>query len=364
MFYTPANLTKSSESPVFGPIPKHSSDFLQFVSYSRVCIYVNTAFFAIDPNTQQHNRALHSLTSETAGLFPLLTNAWRPALGTVLVLGLASCSLAPVKDFGESSKVGVAAAEKAYQTFDEEYIEARTISAGLRGELRPNHFNSLVSEKDSKLRAELLSSLGKYAESLETLANWDIRGNIAKSTATLGDSLEGLSASYNALSARTFPLSSSEINLLETLFRTAATKYLEAERKQAIKEIVTKTNPAIQQVADILPYELRLMGKNLHSHMTTTRDSLILSFNSSPSRDISKVLELSNYLREYSRQVDQVRPAFDETAEVIVKIGAAHQALADAVAENKFSSKQLQQELQDLNEAVSAVKKTYSATKK
>lgn len=285
------------------------------------------------------------------------------AILTITVgLALSSCSLVKVEEFGKAATSGITAAESTYRAFDDEYVVARSTTASLRGKLQPGDFRPLLSEEDNRYRSRLLLALGDYTKSLERLASKDIAGETATSTAELKTSLTNLSSSYAHLTDKQFPLSNAQIGVLGTIFQSAATATLEYQRKQAIKKIVTEANPAIQTVALELPQEITSMGRNLNTNMTRAENSLIEAFNTadaSGTLGYSERLHLREIIDNYRKRRANVLPVFQASAKATKEIGAAHQALADAVREGKFSSEEFLKQIQILQTTVAEIKSYY-----
>jgi hypothetical protein len=297
---------------------------------------------------------------------------------TVLVLvALVGCSTPPpttqIGEFAIATDELAEQATLAYQQIDVLTVQRKIVSvASVPGEL-PNDetFEGLLSEKQDRVRMELLDQLGSYAAALGELANADVRGDVDKAATNLygslgrlktkfseatreedpvsGTNLSGRNLPGRSLPGRNLPLSDDSFALIATAIDAIGAQIVESKRRSAIKTVVIETNPAIQEVSALLSKELPKLGEFAELNIGTVETEMIDAYGREAG-DLNFAQKVAQI--EQIGRINQAKLTaadfFDAVGAGAGQVGVTHQALYDAVSEDRFTTKALVAQITEL----------------
>jgi len=284
-------------------------------------------------------------------------------LTTALVLAaLVGCSTPPpttqIGQFASATDELALQATLAYHQIDELTVLRNIVSvASVPGDL-PNDetFEGVLSDEQKQVRILLLSQLGAYAAALGELANADVRSDVDKAATNLYGSLGRLKTNFSEAtrqrdlpSGRSLPLSDDSIALIATAIDAIGAQIAESKRRSAIKTVVIETNPAIQDVSALLSRELPSLGSLAEVNISTVETEMIDAYRNeaggiSFAQKVVQIQEIGRIKRAKRAAV----PFFNEVGAGARQVGVTHQALFDAVSEDRFTTKALVVQIKEL----------------
>ncbi len=289
-----------------------------------------------------------------------MVKAGTVALVMAVVVGCSTPR--PATHIGEFAAATDDLAEQAmlaYQQIDELTVQRKIVSvASVTGELPDDGtFKGILSEEQRQVRIVLLDLLGSYAAALGELANAEIRSDVDKAASDLYGSLGRLNSTFNKATGRDLPLSEDGIAAIATAIDAIGAQIVESRRRAAIKRIVIETNPAIQNVTALLSKELPDLGPVAEVNISTVETEMIEAY----AKEVGKLnLDQRISRLEKIRRINQgklaARPFFEAVGAAAHQVGVTHQALFEAVSEDRFTTKALVVEISELATFAKSIK--------
>lgn len=286
-----------------------------------------------------------------------------------LVLVLVSCT-APtkqVRSFGAATSSIATDAQKCYTFLDESIKKRQLYVAALYPE-RPvtsKTFEGILNEKERLIvRTALLKHLGDYADALKTLTEKDFKTDIDSSSNELADALSGLKTTYEKINNVKLAITKDQIFILSTLIDTVGSAYVEYKRKKVLKTIVTKVDPAIQQVARILKTEFSNIGPVVERSLDHIETLLEKAYNqNSVSLPYEKRIEILTYIQAAHDNAKNSRKLYTTIGDAANKMGKTHSTLAAALKQNKLTTPELIADVRELVAWAKSIREFYSTLK-
>lgn len=285
----------------------------------------------------------------------------------LLVLSGCSAPLKEVRDFGKASSSFATDGAKGYQLLKDAMAdyELSAVAADSTKIATPDVFKGdkdIQSIRQSATRqAAVLANVAEYADALQKFAEADFKKDIDESATQLYDSLTGLQATYEKASGAKLNLSGGEIKILAAAVEGIGVLAADAKRKAAIKQIVMKTNPAIQQVSKLLAARFSgYIGPTIEQDLNTVETHMEEDFNNNwKDKSYSQRRERLEAIRKQNVFNQGIKPLFVELSRAAQKMGEAHQGLYEAVSSNKFTSVEFKEDVDALVQYVKSVKIFY-----
>jgi hypothetical protein len=113
-------------------------------------------------------------------------------------------------------------------------------------------FEPFLEGADLGTRLQLLQGLDNYAQGLGELTTADFKKDIDAAAQELGGAFKSLSGTVAAASGGSAPLSDAEAGAITAAVSAFGNAIAEQKRRAAIKEVVIKFNPVVQDTARLL----------------------------------------------------------------------------------------------------------------
>jgi len=319
------------------------------------------------------------MSDGTKTLYPRLPRvAMRVATAAVLVLAATGCgsvSLSQVKQFGLSTSALGDSARKAFdlagttsvdrQLYDVAGDPAKGVTTGVFEGL----FGADERAQQLALRLNVLDQLGNYASALQQLAAADYGKDIDAAAKDLNGSLVGLRNTFQKAAGRNLPISDADIGIVATAVDAIGRGVVEAKRRSAIKTVITRADPAIQEASRLIATDLGASSE-LAGYVTAaianSRGSIQQAYNLERGRPVS-TFESRYAMLVRARQLyeaERAAPAFfGAVSDGAKTVGQAHAALRKAVEGDDFSSAEAGRLIGELEGYVKSVQSFYKSVK-
>jgi len=277
----------------------------------------------------------------------------------IALAALTACvPLQPVKDFASASRDVGTTARSAYVQFDSELAKAKYTSAMLRGEpVTPETFSGILTkDQGMEIRADMLDGLVNYASALETLATKNTSAEINSAAADISAQLKAFEGDYKALGGTDWPLTSSDNALIASAFKVTADASVLQLRRNAIRNAVVKSDPAIQKISTLLQQELTSMGTVIGGYYLQNETAFITAYEQKKAAlSPGEILAYGEMIKVIHDRIQDTPAFYGKVATCCEKIGVTHAKLRASTGTREFLSKEFVDDVKDL---VSYVKET------
>ena len=226
-------------------------------------------------------------------------------------------------------------------------------------------FEGMMSENrrlDS--RTELLKHLAGYAGALQQLGGNDFKKELTTATGSLASSLTRLKSGYEKISGSKLAISKADIGLLAGAVNEAGGVYLEARRNRLLKGIVTRVDPAVQQVVVLLKGEFADIGPVVERELGWVETALEKGYNQdAPKLDYPKRVEVLTSIQAAHENAANAGKLFTALSDAVGRMGRAHAALAATLQREQLTGPELLAALEELVKQAQIVRELVSALK-
>ncbi len=192
-------------------------------------------------------------------------NARLPAASCALalLLVLSGCAtpdqLSHVHSFSAAAGSYATQARDAFTRINDLSVERKLSEVALKAQPLEESAFAGVLDTDERLatRLQALAALGAYAAALDGVASADNRAAVSQSSAALYAALVSARDDCEKLTSRAAGLTDADLGLVATAVKALGGAATEARRAEAIRTIVTRTDPAIQALCAALAADFR-----------------------------------------------------------------------------------------------------------
>ena len=184
------------------------------------------------------------------------------ALATCVTLGGCSLALSPLSKrsaaFGNAASVVIRDSSKAYDSVERVSYNAGVSSLILdfdKSGFDRNKIKPFLPAKDLRVRQDILRGLRKYADTLAEVAGEKSFTPLDKQATELSGSLVGL-AKNDDLQKLVPGASTDEAKGVATAIDTLAKVLIETKRRRELPGIITKMQPVIEELCNLLDQDL------------------------------------------------------------------------------------------------------------
>ena len=259
--------------------------------------------------------------------------------------------------------------QKAYELLDDSIQKKAVYDLALspaRIDGNSAIFSEVMKERDRlAIRTKMLSELADYAQALQQLANKNFRAGIDASSKDLAGALKSLKDDYEKEPGKKLSLSDTDVYVLSTIVDAAGSAYVEWKRREDIKAIVQKADPAVQQVTALLTNEFRDIGANVGIQLNDLETDYMKGFDNG-ANNLSfdaRVQMLENIQVAHGNYLNSTN-FYATLVTAAAKIGQTHATINNALHQNNWTSKKLFDQVQDLAAWAKTVKLFYQSLKK
>jgi hypothetical protein len=288
-------------------------------------------------------------------------------IAATLYAGGCSTHTGQIKNFGSACGSIGTDAQKGYSLLDDSIKKKQIYSAALHpiNIVTGKTFEGILSENERlATRTKLLSALSDYATALSQLADKDFRKGIDKSSKDLAGALSDMKNTYEKSTGSNLDLTNSDIYILSTVVDGVGSAYVEYKRRQAIKTIVVKADPAVQQVSQLLQKEFSEIGPVVQRELNTVETDFEKAYNSEATNMVFQSrIEALEKIQIAHDNANKAGAFYDCLGKAAGKMGETHALLKKSVEQNKWTSEELFFEVQELANWAKSVNDFYCSLK-
>jgi|GEM_PF-1661611 len=272
----------------------------------------------------------------------------------LLSTGCSSISSEHVSEFSQASAaLSAEAADVLHQASEQNrqrkiYQLAHEPAQGLTVERLQQVEGFFAGDSQPALLA--LQALEEYSLALALLAGADEQDEIDKAAAALHESVTDMSERYQQLKQSPLNLSASEFRLLALVADGVGHAVFETRKREAIREIITKSDPAVRLLADAIENSLtaaEILQNNdlrhaLQEQIADYRQRLHDNAITTRTRALNKMWQQADQLKQLPEQYRAAR-------EATVLLRDSHQLLVAEVTADRYSGEALLAGISELN---------------
>ncbi len=287
--------------------------------------------------------------------------------------------LTQVRQFGAASSSLGDPARKAFELADDASVDRNIYDVAENPEEGPTDhtFKGLFAgdvwvlgggaEQGERLalRLGVLDHLAGYSQALQRLAEADFSADIHVAAIELTDALVGLRETYRKAAGKDLPVSEGDIGIIATAVNGIGKAVVEAKRRAAIKTIIVKTDPAVQDATGLIASDLgsdSVLACYVAAALSNSRGSLQQAYNLERTKPDSS-FEIRHAMLLRARQIhnsEMAIPAFFAAlSEGAKAAGKEHRALREAAEADDFSSQEAATLIGELEVCARSVKAFY-----
>jgi hypothetical protein len=299
---------------------------------------------------------------------------------TILLFSLGGCgtvSLSQVSQFGTASTELSENAKKAFNLIDQVTVDRQLygIASDTKSGPTDSSFNGLfkVAGNDARskekserleLRLDALDALSGYSSALKKIVEADVGSDIDTASLDLNTSLVGLKDTYKKASNQDSKIDDKTIALLTTAVNAIGRAIVEEKKRSAIKEIVIKADPAVQQTALMISNDLGSntdLAKYAYESLYNTRGSIQAAYNLEKKlNNFDSRYALLVRAKEINTAENSVSGFFDAVSRGSEAIAKTHAAMRKVVEQDQFSSAEVGKSLAELQKQAKSVREFQS----
>ena len=293
-----------------------------------------------------------------------------PIVGSVVFVNGCSTPTQQISAFGAACGSIGSDAQKGYEIVDASIEKKNIYDIALNPTIvdssSPIFSQKIMDERDRLAqRTKMLGELTDYAQALQQLANKNFQTSIDSSSKDLSGALKSLNGDYKKATGNDSGLSDNDIYILSTVVDAAGSAYLEWKRREYIKAIVIKADPAVQKVTALLTHEFadisKVVGNQLNIVETDYEEAFKTESAGMPFE--ARVQMLQNIEVAHENYINDQK-FYDSLAQAVAKIGVTHAKLKSSLEQNKWTSKEMYEQAQELVSWAKTVKSFYQSLKK
>ena len=285
---------------------------------------------------------------------------WITVVVVAMVLVGCATPVGPIHTFAIAAESVAADAHQGYLILDESLKKKQIYEAALHPEqpISAEIFEGILTENQRmESRTELLKHLAEYATSLECLWNKDFKKAMKADSTSLTNVLFHLKESYEAVSGSKIALTKADLGLMANLAADAGSAYMELRRKELLKIIVQKADPAVQQVVLLLRNEFMEIGPVVERELKWVETALEKGYNQDAARlDYQKRIEMLTQIQVAHDNAATAGKLFVTLGGVVSRMGKAHANLVVALEKNEMTTQEFVAAVEDLVQQAQAVK--------
>ena len=268
-----------------------------------------------------------------------------------------------IKAFSLASEDLATQAIRGYELLNETTVQRKIAEVAADPGQVPDEstFVGLLEGKESlAIRMMALEYLRAYSAALGDLSAADVRTDIDEASKDLYGALIGLRDAFKEETGKDVGIEDEDLATIATAVDAIGTVIAEAKRRTAIKTIVIKADPAVQNVSKLLRDEIPIFGEFVKANLSTIETEMIKSY-----QKRAKNLTFDQRIKHIQRIRKQHEIARD--SENFFKglgiaadmLGKSHAALRAAVEKNKFTTPELIEQIGELVDFAKSLREFY-----
>lgn len=286
--------------------------------------------------------------------FGILTQSHRILIPVYLLVLATGCTSVPLNHVGVFSQASADLAKSVadgYEMINSITIERRLSDIASETDRYPNEntFKSLIAGPNLTTRIRLSRGVEAYANALGDLASAEFRKEIDAASKNLYGALDDLQQTYAKSTKANLPLSDDNLALIAIMVDAIGTEIAENKRRAALKAVIIQVNPSIQQAMQLVSVELpELREFSIASKKTVFTDLIKAYQHESLGLTYDERIMKLDQIRIAHKEAEAISDLFNDLIASSKQIASAHATLRRSVEENKFTSRELVNEIKTL----------------
>lgn len=287
--------------------------------------------------------------------FSVLTQSHRTLILLYLLTLTTGCtSVAPLNHVGVFSQASADLAKSiadGYEIINSINIERRLSDIASETNHYPNEntFRNLIVGPNLTTRIRLSRGVEAYANALGDLASAEFRKEIDAASKSLYGALDDLQQTYAKSTKANLPLSDDNLALIAIMVDAIGTEIAENKRRAALKTVIMQADSSIQQAMQLVSAELpELREFSIASKKTVFTDLIKAYQHDSPGLTYDERIMKLDQIRIAHEEAEAISDLFNDLIASSKRIASAHATLRRSVEENKFTSRELVNEIKAL----------------
>lgn len=257
-----------------------------------------------------------------------------------------------ISAFSMASEDLAAQAIRGYELLNETTVQRKIAEVAADPEQVPdeNTFVGLLEGNESlAIRMMALEYLRAYSAALGDLSTAGVRTDIDAASKDLYGALIGLRDTFKEETGKDAGIEDEDLAIIATAVDAIGTIVAEAKRRRALKTIVIKADPAVQNVSKLLRDEIPIFGEFVRANLSTIETEMVKSY-----QERAKKLTFDqriNYIQRIGKQHQIAKDSenfFKDLGTAADMLGRSHAALRAAVEKNKFTTSELIEQIGEL----------------
>lgn len=268
-----------------------------------------------------------------------------------------------ISAFSMASEDLAAQAIRGYELLNETTVQRKIAEVAADPELLPdeNTFVGLLEGKESlAIRMMALDYLRAYSAALGDLSTADVRTDIDKASKDLYGALIGLRDTFKKETGKDVGIGNEDLAIIATAVDAIGTVIAEAKRRRAIKTIVIKADPAVQNVSKLLRDEIPIFGEFVKGNLSTIETEMIKSYQRRANKlTFDHRVKYIQRIRKQHHIANDSENFFKDLGTAADMLGRSHAALRAAVEKNKFTTPELIEQIGELVDFAKSLREFY-----
>ena len=268
-----------------------------------------------------------------------------------------------IKAFSLASEELATQAMRGYEVLDETTVQRKIAEVAADPKQIPDEdtfVGLLEGQEDLAIRMMALDYLRDYSAALGDLSTADVRIDIDKASKDLYGALVGLRDTFQEETGKDAGIEDEDLAIIATAVDAIGTVIAEAKRRGAIKTIVIKADPAVQNVSKLLRDEVPIFGEFVKANLSTIETEMIKSYQRRAERlTFDQRVKYIQQIRKQHRITEKSGKFFRDLGTAAEMLGSSHAALRKAVEKNKFTTSELIEHIGELADFAKSLREFY-----
>jgi len=268
-----------------------------------------------------------------------------------------------IRAFSIASEDLAAQAIRGYEVLNETTVQRKIAEVAADPKQLPDEdtfVGLLEGDENLAVRMMALDYLRGYSAALGNLSTADVRPDIDKASKDLYGALVGLRDTFKEETGKDVGIGDEDLAIIATAIDAIGTVIAEAKRRGAIKTIVIKADPAVQNISKLLKNEIPTFAEFVKSNLSTIETEMIKSYQKrAEGLTFDQRAQYIQRIRKQHQIARDTETFFKDVGTAAGMLGTSHAALRRAVEKNKFTTPELVRQIGELVEFTKSLRKFY-----
>lgn len=266
-----------------------------------------------------------------------------------------------IKAFSMASEELATQAIRGYEVLNETTVQRKIAEVAADPKQLPDEdtfVGLLEGNKNLAIRMMALDYLRDYSAAFGDLSTADARTDIDEASKDLYGALIGLKDTFKKETGKDVGIGDKDLAIIATAVDAIGDIIIEAKRRGAIKTIVIRADPAVQNVSKLLKDEISTFAEFVKSNLSTIETEMIKSYQErAEGLTFDQRVKYIQRIRKQHQIVRDTENFFKDVGTAAGMLGTSHATLREAVEENKFTTPELIQQIGELVDFTKSLRK-------